>query len=495
MRASIVNLAIGARSITAAARRGPILRSATVALDTDAGIPRADMLNAAFAELRARLDNALGTSTQHARAHIALLPPHAEVRLVALPPLRRREAAAVLARDAGRYFVAVPAPRVVNVGGAGHRSTLQRATAGLRAAPAGVPVMAAAANADVVEAVRAAAMSAGWQPVSVTCAHAAWLAVAREQAAARRGNAAARHGNADARHGNAAARHGNAAARRGNAAARRRNAAALRCVIAVDAATVHVMQVSDGGATALRRLPPDALPDIIEAAGAPSGGLVIFGDDAFRERLAALASAAGWAVVAPVLDGLEAAARGARAAALPLVPPSVELERSVRDRRRALALAAATVVLLAGAALLELWGAHRELDAVRARRAAIRAEVGPLLALRDSADRLDDYTAGIEQTAAGAPRWTAVLFDLAMLLPPETHLTRLHTTGDTVTVEAEGTRAGATLQALRAAASLRDARLVGAVDRELADGATAVERFRLSARLARPVRTLAGARR
>jgi hypothetical protein len=71
-----------------------------------------------------------------------------------------------------------------------------------------------------------------------------------------------------------------------------------------------------------------------------------------------------------------------------------------------------------------------------------------------------------------------------VLLPHETHLTRLHTTGDTITVEAEGNRAGATLQALRSAASLRDARLLGGVERELADGATAVERFRLSARLA-----------
>ncbi|MCI0432682.1 MAG: hypothetical protein L0271_03385, partial [Gemmatimonadetes bacterium] len=52
-------------------------------------------------------------------------------------------------------------------------------------------------------------------------------------------------------------------------------------------------------------------------------------------------------------------------------------------------------------------------------------------------------------------------------------------------IEASAARAGEAMQALRRAGSLSDLRLEGVVDRDLADGSTAVERFRLSALLRR----------
>jgi hypothetical protein len=60
----------------------------------------------------------------------------------------------------------------------------------------------------------------------------------------------------------------------------------------------------------------------------------------------------------------------------------------------------------------------------------------------------------------------------------------LFASGDTVELEAAGSRAGEAIQALRAASLFRDVRLQGVVERELENGETVVERFRVSARLA-----------
>lgn len=169
-----------------------------------------------------------------------------------------------------------------------------------------------------------------------------------------------------------------------------------------------------------------------------------------------------------------------------LVPLSVLASSRDRQRRLGARLLAAAAVLVVAAAGIELWGAHRELAALQARRAEIRAQVGPLLETRDSIAAMSERTASIQALAEAAPRWTRALTDIAIMLPFETHLTRLVADGDMIEIEAAGARAGEALQALRAAPSLRDVRMIGLVDRELEDGAPAVERFRIAARLAPP---------
>jgi hypothetical protein len=82
------------------------------------------------------------------------------------------------------------------------------------------------------------------------------------------------------------------------------------------------------------------------------------------------------------------------------------------------------------------------------------------------------------------PRWTPVLAELASLLPRDSHLTALFTSGDTLELEAAGSRAGEAIQELRGSGVFEDVRLEGVVERELEDGETVVERFRVSARLA-----------
>jgi Tfp pilus assembly protein PilN len=141
----------------------------------------------------------------------------------------------------------------------------------------------------------------------------------------------------------------------------------------------------------------------------------------------------------------------------------------------------AAAIVLVFAALTELWGLRRELEQVRARRAAIRADVAPLLAVRDSIHRLSEQSVAVRQIEARSPQWTRALFDLALLLPEDTHLTSLRATADTLIIEAAGDRAGEAMQALRRAGSLNDVRMLGAVQRELEDGETSVERFRLRA--------------
>ncbi len=206
--------------------------------------------------------------------------------------------------------------------------------------------------------------------------------------------------------------------------------------------------------------------------------------------LADLSSSAGW-VVDPVpgaaagrSDPLEVAAGWAVRSVLELVPPTLAAQRDSRRRRNAVRLGIAGAALVVAAAGTNLWGTHRELDAVRADRLEIADRVGPLILARDSLRRLNDRIQATENLWADTPRWTPVLVELASLLPRDSHLTALYASGDTIELEAAGSRAGEAIQALRSAGLFRDVRLQGVVERELENGETVVERFRVSARLA-----------
>jgi hypothetical protein len=402
------------------------LNGDTAAIATASAADRSAALFAAMAQLRERLDSVAGRSTAGARVHVALLPPLAEARLLALPPMRDREAAAVVSRDAARHFLAVPAPRATAVAP--------------RRQPA-APVLAVAAGTALMDVISTAITHAGWRVAGFCSAHAAWTA---------------------------------AATRRG-----------IEAVVAVHGPAAHVIVLDAGAPAALRRMPGQALDECVAAAGQQPGAVRIFAAPADHAALAARFAAAGWSVEPRQHDAAATAALNADASQAKLVTAGADSARRGVEQRLAVRLAAAAVMLLIGAAAVELWGEHRELDAVRERRAEIRGEVEPLLARRDSIEHLLATTGEVDAAAQHAHRWTAALYDIAMLLPEESYLTRLYSVGDTITIEAEGARAGAALQALRAARSLRDARLVGVVDRELADGATAVERFRISARLSR----------
>ncbi|MGD8276735.1 MAG: hypothetical protein PVH00_01860 [Gemmatimonadota bacterium] len=430
-----IGLALGEHDATALTRAGGTTSRLTVAVDFGNGAPVAGALAAAFGAIARGLAEQLGGEVENARLSVALMPPLADARLIRLPPLRRAEAESVIRRDAARHFV----------GGTGARAVVAIPAAAEDRTQPGAVYLAAAAPATLVEALHAAARSVGWRVRTVVAAHGAWLDAARGL--------------------------------RGGGT-----------VLAVDGDTVHVMRAAGGRCVALRRAPAALAEAVLEAVGTEPGEALLFADPAARDSLKAILAGAGWHVDdGRLATPSEAAASRARNARLEFIAPSAAAERRERGRRNVVHAVAAAVLLVAAAGAVELWGLHRELDAVLAERDAIREQVEPLLATRDSIDRIDAAAGAVRNLATRSPRWTRALFDLALLLPQDAHITSLHTTGDTLVVEATADRAGAALQALRRAGSLSSIRLVGTVERDLEAGTTASEHFRFTARLKPPV--------
>jgi hypothetical protein len=441
-RSPAIGIAIGERSVTAVTRAGGSTDTVIEPVDFANGMPGAEALAAAFGRLARRLAERLGRDTAGARISVALLPPLSDARVIRLPPLKRAEAESVIRRDAARHFVGGGAPRVISVIRAGDGG----------AERPGASFFAAAASVALVEAVTAAARVVGWKLDTLAPAHGAWLAAAA-------------------------------------------GGRPLRpcSVIAVDGNAVHVIRIERGLCTAIRRAPEGLPAVLLETLGGTPGEAVLLADASERERIAQLLLANGWQVDrAPPATGAEAAAMAAARSPIEFVPQGVAAQRVLRARRNTLRAAAGAAILLAAAAGLELWGLERELKSVQAERAAIREQVAPLLATRDSIDRMGEHTRTVRSLETASPRWTRALFDLALLLPRDAHITSLLTTGDTLVVETTGVRAGAALQALRRAGSLADIRLVGTVERDLEDGATTSERFTFSARLKPPVDRASG---
>jgi len=146
-------------------------------------------------------------------------------------------------------------------------------------------------------------------------------------------------------------------------------------------------------------------------------------------------------------------------------------------------MGAGALVLLAASAAAGLWGSHRELEAIQVRRAEIRGDVAPLLSSRDRLNELVAQSASMEELSRSSPVWNRTLVELAAVLPEHAYLTGFYASGDTVELRAAGARAGEAIQALREAGIFQEVRLQGRVERELAEGETVVERFRLWARL------------
>ena len=426
---SMIGIAIGREEIIAVRTHERGAEPVRVSVSLTGTAEDAGLLGDAFARLRDGLDavTAKRGRMDGALVSIALLPPLVDTRIIALPPMRPAEAQAVLRRDAARHFVGVHAPHLVAV----HEGDRAR-----RQESAGI--VAAAVSTSFVDAVSAAAAATGWRVHLLAPAHSAWTAAA--------------------------------AARQGTGA-----------YVAVADGIAHIVRLSGRRAAGLRRVPAAASGDVIEAV-ADAGRVALFVP---TEDRAAIEGGLTGAVVPTVTgDAYETAARYAEGDGIRFISPAAAAERHAQQRRTAIRFAVAAALLIVMAAVIDAWGARRELDVLRARRAEIRSQVGPLLATRDSIDRLITQMQAVEDRARSTPRWTPALFDLAMLLPEESHLTGLFANGDTLVIEAQGTGAGAALQALRSAGSLQDARLVGTIDRELDGGATAMERFRLSARLA-----------
>jgi hypothetical protein len=422
-----VSVAIGTDRIVAVLPGTTVTAAVECEINTDTD---AAALVLSLRALQQALSAAAGRSLEQADVVVALLPPLYEARLISLPPLSNAEANAIVQREAARYFV----------GGAFARAVAVQVSA------KGLPTLAVAAPATLLEQVHAATASIGWQVTKIVPAISAWLAATR-------------------------------------ASGRQRGVS--RLTVAQCSDVIHVLRI-DQAPVQLRRVPLESVNDVLAAAGSGPGHAWVWGDSTTRPLLERGLTGLGWQIQPATSghhDAYLAAAHHAGTAELELMAQSFALAQSGYQRALALRIAGIAALLVLGAAVMELWGASRELKAVRARRAEIRAEVGPLLAIRDSVASLQNRVEQVQSLKREGPGITDALFDLALLLPEDAHLRSLHATGDTLVMEAAGGRAGIALEAVRASAALHDVKLRGTVERDLEGGTTTSERFTFAARL------------
>jgi len=436
-----IGIALGAESAVAVVmgKKGAPIARVPVSLEGEASGFDVDIARG-LATLKRQVEESGMGPTDGASVHVALLPPLADARLIPFPPMRRSEVEAVLARDVARYFPGANRPRVVGVfrprgrnnggrnGGVGHQA-----------------VLAAASPQSLLEAISAALKKVDWRLSSFSAAHGAWL----DSKAAGPG-------------------------------------APTAGVVAVLGDRAHVVKLAGPVPEAVRRVPADDPAAVVDALGEGSGTvLVLSGPQAYESLRRPLAEAGFSAARDPEgWPGTEEATAGrAASSALPLVPPTLASERERRSARTTLRMVLGALALVLVSLAFQYWGAHRELQAVQERRTAIRSDVAPLIEARDSLLVLEGQVEALTSLSSSSPVWTRALVDLSALLPSDTYLTGFFASGDTVEVEAAGTRAGEAIQALRSGGLFEELRLQGLVERELEDGETVEERFRLWARL------------
>jgi Tfp pilus assembly protein PilN len=418
-------ICVGADTVTAVTPENE--RAYSVSLEESTAGRRAAFTQA-FAALAGMIGSDRNASPRNQAVDIAIMPSLCEVRLVQLPPLKQAEVETIIRRDAGKHFTVSTEPRVIAV-------RLPPRSA------ANAPVMAASVSQVLLNDLTAAAASTEWTVRRFVPAYAAWL-------------------------------HASEASAR------------PRAVIAVEGATAHVLRIDNNAVTEVRRMPASGAQSIADALGNTAGTATVFAESRERGDLTAGLSSAGWSVLPASTNAATTAARNAAAATPVFLTEMHHATRAVQQRTLANRLATAAVLLLLAAAAMAHWGASRELSALRERRASIRGRITPLLALRDSVDRLESRTRETDALFASLPRWSRTLYEMTILLPTDAHLTRLNATGDTVVIEGEAARAGDVLEAIARAPSLRNVQLTGPVQRDLADGTTTAERFVIQATLA-----------
>ena len=378
-------------------------------------------LNAALAALRGLI------GARAAVLDVALLPPWSAVRVLEFPRLRPHELSAVLRRDARRYFLEARGPQVVAA-----------EVLGPAEEPARMRVLAAVAAEPVAEAVFAAGAAAGWQVRSVVPAHAAW------------GAAALTGATSEAR------------------------------LLVVGEEGIEAIRVQRGRVNEVRRISSAEGSDVPTAVtGVPE---LQFG---IAAQLAALGVEVHDLPVPPGwTDSPAALAAGfAGRATLRFVTQAMAEAATRRARKAALVLASAATVLLGLAGALEMWGAERELAAVRERRREIAPAVREVSRARGTLHDLDVRFATLRALEGSAPQWPVVLTLVAQRLPADARLTAFRAEGDSLLVEGEARRAGRVFDAMAGVPGVVAVRAAAPVRREFREGAPPVERFVLVARL------------
>jgi hypothetical protein len=395
-------------------------------------------------ELTAAL-RTLAASDGGGEVDIALLPPLIEVARLDLPPLSEAELVQLLSRNAGRYFVGARGSQTVGV--------IQRR--GRRgAAPL---VVAATAATRLVAAIDAAARASGWSVIAVTPAEAAWTAaaVALWPAFARRGAHVLVH-------------------------------EADRTVLLElqDGRLVNVRRFRSGGADA------DLIADALAAAGTLNTSAIgAFGVPSGRQELLRALSARGitartatgpWAEHSDMPAMLAAAFAGASRGPL-LMNEQARTAWRARVQKATIAVAALAALFVIIAAIVTMWGVHRDLKQVQAQRTAVHPMVAATLIGRSTVEDAYRRLAALADAQRAAPHWAPVLADLSELLPDDAFLTAFRTRGDSLTVDGMAAHAASVFDAIHDSQLLSNVRAPAPVRAEAPEGGNPLERFTIAA--------------
>ncbi len=437
-RGDVLGVALTPASVTAAAASVPTVWSADLQLNGGANGSR-DALAAALAQA------ARASGLETPALVVALLPPLAETRTIALPPLRADDRNLFLARNASRYFVSARGAQVVGT---------RAATPAAKGAEAG-PVLATSTAQQLMQAVQFASEAAGCPLRSVVPAEVAWAAAAVAiwpEFARRAGHVImTRDDRSDLLSLN-----------RGSLDSVRRFRGPA------DAAQIAAMLATAGDARVALMGTPDAV-DALRTALAGAGASVMVPEPKWlelTERPDALA-----ARFAPAAAGLEIQSEETR-----------EQRRSRVERHAwwAAGVALATMVL---AAAIHYVGVQRELMAVQAERAQLRSQVDASLVGRSSVDATYRQVAALAGAARNAPRYSTVLAAVAASLPLDASLTAFRARGDSIFMDGVAERAAPVFDDIARMPGVTGVRATAPVRRDAIEGELPLEHFSLGALL------------
>ena len=184
------------------------------------------------------------------------------------------------------------------------------------------------------------------------------------------------------------------------------------------------------------------------------------------------------------------AARGARrAGGFELLPDEWRAAYARAARRLATTFAAAAAACVVASAGVYRWGLARELGAIDHERAAIRPMVDRAMAHRDSLASLSGTAQAIDALERGAPRWSAVVGQIARVLPAQASLTAMRADGDSASLEGQAKDASEVFAALRAAPGITSVRPTAPIREDAVPGQPPVEHWVLTAQVAHAATT------
>lgn len=378
-----------------------------------------------------------------ARLTIALMPPLAEARGVDLPALSDDEMQQILARGAGKYFATARGQQVV-----GSVRTYARAKS------ATVPLVAVAANARLVSAIQDAVSAAGFELETIIPAEAAW-----SQAA------------------------GLGSRAKGNSQ-----------LLIAHADRTDLLGVTDGRLTSIRRFRTAADDARLIAEAFPPGArqLGMVGNADARREVARVLAARG--VSAEALPGVSSEQADspdflAAAFASPAAEPALVTDAMRAAERSRIAAITTRVAIAAGLLVvaslgLEWWGLRRELNAVKAERAALAPQISSTLVGRTTVENAFRQLAALGIQDRAAPHWSDVIAGLSQRLPTDAFFTGFRGRGDSVSVDGLAEHAARAYDAIEKVPGLTGVRSAGPVRIETPDDGPPMERFAIAATLA-----------